>query len=71
MFTLIDLILTNNFNVDASHTQCIPCSSTSDHYAVFHIAGNTPQNDYIRNMGLKRRDMNHTNITRFTNIIKN
>ena len=38
--TLIDHIFTNNFETNVTHTQGILCTSISDHYAVFHIAGN-------------------------------
>ena len=38
--TLIDHILTNNFDVNSKHTQGILCTSMSDHYAIFHVAGN-------------------------------
>ena len=38
--TLIDHILSNNIDVSYGHTQGILCTSISDHFAVFHIAGN-------------------------------
>ena len=42
--TLIDHVLTNNFDVDSKHMQGILCTSISDHYAIFHVAGNA-END--------------------------
>ena len=38
--TLIDHIMTNNFDIYSRHKQGILMSSISDHYALFHIAGN-------------------------------
>ena len=38
--TLIDHVLTNNFDINSKHVQGILCTSISDHYAVFYIAGN-------------------------------
>ena len=35
--TLIDHILTYDFDIDASHHQGILCSSISDHYAFFML----------------------------------
>ena len=60
--TLIDHILTNNFDVNARHFQGILCNSISDHYAVFHIACNTMTNDSLNNTALIKRNMNHRNI---------
>ena len=45
--TLIDHILTNNFDINASHIQGILCSSVSDHYAIFHVAGNAIADDNL------------------------
>ena len=42
--TLIDHVLTNNFDVNSKHMQGILCTSISDHYAIFHVAGNA-END--------------------------
>ena len=39
--TLIDHILTNNFDIMGYHKQGILCTDISDHYAVAHVAGNT------------------------------
>ena len=38
--TLIDHVLTNNFDINSKHVQGILCTSISDHYAIFHVAGN-------------------------------
>ena len=38
--TLIDQIFTNDFETNVTHTQGILCTSISEHYNVFHIAGN-------------------------------
>ena len=42
--TLIDPVLTYNFDVNSKHTQGILYTSISDHYAIFHVAGNA-END--------------------------
>ena len=41
--SLIDHILTNNFDSKSHHKQGILCSTISDHFAVFHIATNTKE----------------------------
>ena len=38
--TLIDHILSNNIDVSSEHMQGILYTSMSDHFAIFHIAGN-------------------------------
>ena len=38
--TLIDHILSNNIDISSGHMQGILCTSMSDHFAIFHIAGN-------------------------------
>ena len=58
--TLIDHILTNNFDIDASHHQGILCSSISDHYAIFHVAGNVSNDSNMINP-IVRRDVCHKN----------
>ena len=68
--TLIDHILTNNFDVNARHFQGILCNSISAHYAVFHIASNTMMNDYLNNTALIKRNMNHRNIMKSINEMK-
>ena len=39
--TLIDHVLTNIFDIWGKHRQGILCIDMTDHYAVFHVAGNT------------------------------
>ena len=43
--TLIDHILTNNFDIQSHHNQGILCSSISDHFSVFHIAANNQKDN--------------------------
>ena len=68
--TLIDHILTNNFDINASHIQGILCSSISDHYAIFHVAGNVIADDNLTENPIIRRDMSHKNILKFINEMK-
>ena len=68
--TLIDHILTNNFDMNSRHFQGILCNSISDHYAVFHIACNTMMNDSLNDTALIKRNMNHWNIMKFINEMK-
>ena len=68
--TLIDHILTNNFDINASHIQGILCSSISDHYAIFHVAGNVIADDNLTENPIIRRDMSHKNIMKFINEMK-
>ena len=60
--TLIDHVLTNNFDILGKHRQGISCTDMSDHYAVFHVAGNTmsKSKDYLS--PTVKRDMSHRNI---------
>ena len=44
--TLIDHILTNNFDAFSSHFQGILCSSFSDYYAVFHVTSSYSVENY-------------------------
>ena len=37
---LIDHVLMNNFDINSKHVEGILCTNISDHYAIFHIAGN-------------------------------
>ena len=60
--TLIDHIMTNNFDVYSRHKQGILMSSISDHYAVFHIAGNAQLQHPVNNCETIKRDMRHQNI---------
>ena len=69
--TLIDHILTSNFDVNASHTQGNLCNSILDHYAVFHIVCNTMMNDSLNDNEVIKRNMSHRNIMRFINEMKN
>ena len=60
--TLIDHIMANNFDVYSRHKQGILMSSISDHYAVFHIAGNAQLQHPVNNCETIKRDMRHQNI---------
>ena len=62
--TLIDHILTNNIDITSKHVQGILCTDISDHYAIFHIAGNI-SNDVTDNAPGLVRDMRRSNIDRF------
>ena len=68
--TLIDHVLTNNFDMISKHVQGILCTSISDHYAIFHIAGNAgiTSTDYI---SVLKRNFTQNNMTRFTNEMEN
>ena len=68
--TLIDHILTNNFDINASHIQGILFSSISDRYAIFHVAGNVIADDKLTENPIIRRDMSHKNILKFINEMK-
>ena len=67
--TLIDHILTNNFDISTNHKQGILCCDISDHYAIFHIAeySKTVDNDHS---SIVKRDMRQQNVTKFTEQIK-
>ena len=60
--TLIDHILTNNFQYHSKHFQGILCSSISDHNAIFHLIRyckkGSPDN-------ITKRVFNQTNILKF------
>ena len=62
--TLIDHILTNNFDVQCKHKQGILCNSITDHYAVFHITNGSgtvaEQSEFIL-----KRDYRYNNILKF------
>ena len=68
--TLIDHITTNNFDIYSRHKQGILMSFISDHYALFHIAGNTQFQPSISNCKTLKRDMRHQNVQRFVNEMK-
>ena len=57
--TLIDHIMTNNFDVYLRHKQGILMSSLSDHYAIFHIAGNAQLQPSVNNCKTMKGDMRH------------
>ena len=66
--TLIDHILTNNFDVSTNHKQGIICTDISDHYAIFHISEckkAAESENYIVN-----RDMRHQNVVKFSEELK-
>ena len=63
--TLFDHIMTNNFDVYSRHKQGILMLSISDHYAVFHIAGNAQLQHPVNNCKTIKRDMRHQNIKKF------
>ena len=69
--TLIDHILTNNFDVDSHHNQGILCSSISDHFTVFHIAGNKMGDTGDQTSPVLQRNFNQRNINRFINEMNN
>ena len=62
--TLIDHILTNNFDVQCMHKQGISCNSITDHYAVFHIKNHSGAILEQSNCVLKR-DYRYSNILKF------
>ena len=62
--TLIDHILTNNFDVQCKHKQGILCNSITDHYAVFHITNHSGAIVEQSNCVLKR-DYRYSNILKF------
>ena len=64
--TLIDHILTNNFDDDMMHIQGILCTSISDHYAIFHVANNAKTDHAQTAKPLLKRNMGQRNITKFT-----
>ena len=68
--SLIDHVLTNNFDINSKHVQGILCTSISDLYAIFHIAGNagiTSADD----IPVLKRNFTQNNMTRFTNEMEN
>ena len=68
--TLIDHIMTNNFDVFSRHKQGILMSSISDHYAIFHIAGNSQFQPSFSNHKTLKRDMRHQKIQKFVHEMK-
>ena len=67
--TLIDHILTNNFDVSTNHKQGIICSDIYDHYAIFHMSEHQKASESEPNYVVSR-DMRHQNIVRFSEEIK-
>ena len=68
--TLIDHVLTNNFDINSKHVQGILCTCISEHYAVFHIAGNagiTSADD----TPVLERNFSQNNMTKFANEMEN
>ena len=63
--TLIDHVLTNNFDVWGKHRQGILCTDISDHYAVFHINGNTMCKSKDCLSPTVKRDLSHRNVQKF------
>ena len=68
--TLIDHIWTNNFDVDTNRIQGILCTSTTDHYAIFHIAGNISHDDIVKDLPILRRDIGQKTIKKFIDEMK-
>ena len=68
--TLIDHIWTNNFDVDTNHIQGILCTSMTDHYAIFHIAGNISHDNIVKDLPNLRRDIGQKNIKKFIDEMK-
>ena len=64
--TLIDHILTNNFDNAMMHIQGILCTAISDHCAIFHVANNAKTDHAQTAMPLLKRNMGQRNITTFT-----
>ena len=62
--TLIDHILTNNLDNDMRHIQGILCTSISDHYAVFHVAGNAKTDHAQTGIPVLIRNMGQRNIAK-------
>ena len=65
--TLIDHILTNNFQYHSKHFQGILCSSISDHYAIFHLTDNCKSGLPEK---MIKRVFNQANIQKFTERMK-
>ena len=66
--TLIDHVLTFNFDVNSKHMQGILCASISNHYAIFHMAGNAENASYGGDISpILRRNCSQRNINKFLN----
>ena len=68
--TLIDHVLTNNFDINSKHVQGISYTSISGHYAVFHIAVNAGITSADGTPVLKRT-FSQNNMTKFANEMEN
>ena len=68
--TIIDHIWTNNFDVDTHHIQGILCTSMTDHYAIFHIAGNITHDNIVNDLPTLRRDIGHKSIKKIIDEMK-
>ena len=64
--TLIDHILTNNFQHYSKHIQGILCTSISDHYAIFHLTNSNKNKESDLPEVMIKRDYNHKNAVKFT-----
>ena len=65
--TLIDYIFSNNIDISYGHTQGILCTSMSDHFAIFHIAGNMSTSKLTPPVSLKlTRDMRRKFFDKFS-----
>ena len=65
--TFIDRILTNNIDIASDHLQGILCADISDHYAIFHIAGNIKCDETNTPDIRLIRDKRQGNINKFIN----
>ena len=68
--TLIDHVLTNNFDINSKYAQGILCTSISDLYVIFHIAGNARISS-ADDIPVFKRNFTQNNMTRFTNEMEN
>ena len=64
---LIDHILTNDIDIASDHQQGILCTDISDHYAIFHIAGNIKYGKTNTPVVRLIRDIRQGNINKFIN----
>ena len=65
--TLIDHILTNNIDITSDHLQGILCTDISDHYVIFHIAGNIKCDETNSPDVRFIRDIRQCNVNKFIN----
>ena len=69
--TLIDHVLTNIFDVNSKHMQGILCTSISDHYAIFHEAGNAENDSRCGDIQpVLQRNYCQRNVNKFINEVK-